>query len=82
MEETISGQRVVKAFRRSDSATEKFREHNQAVYKSGLYANSFALLLMPLTHILGNLFVIVIAGVGGWLEHAVGAATQSNPAVG
>jgi ATP-binding cassette subfamily B protein len=67
MEETISGQRVVKAFRRSEPAVKKFREHNQAVYKSGMYANSFALLLMPLTNVLGNLFVIVIAGLGGWL---------------
>jgi ATP-binding cassette subfamily B protein len=67
MEETISGQRVVKAFRRSDTAIEKFREYNQAVYNSGMYANSFALLLMPLTNVLGNLFVIVLAGVGGWL---------------
>jgi ATP-binding cassette subfamily B protein len=67
MEETISGQRVVKAFRRNDAAVEKFREHNQAVYNAGLYANSFALLLMPLTNVLGNFFVIVLAGLGGWL---------------
>jgi ATP-binding cassette subfamily B protein len=67
MEETISGQRVVKAFRRNDAVIEKFREHNRAVYKSGMYANSFALLLMPLTNVLGNFFVIVLAGLGGWL---------------
>jgi ATP-binding cassette subfamily B protein len=67
MEETISGQRVVKAFRRSDTAIEKFHQHNQAVYKSGMYANSYALLLMPLTNVLGNFFVIVLAGLGGWL---------------
>jgi len=67
MEETISGQRVVKAFRRSDTAIEKFSQHNQAVYKSGMYANSYALLLMPLTNVLGNFFVIVLAGLGGWL---------------
>ncbi len=67
MEENISGQRVVKAFRRNDTAVEKFREHNQAVYKSGMYANSFALLLMPLTNVLGNFFVIVLAGFGGYL---------------
>jgi ATP-binding cassette subfamily B protein len=30
-------------------------------------ANSYALLLMPITNVLGNLFVIVIAGLGGWL---------------
>ncbi|MCB9135533.1 MAG: ABC transporter ATP-binding protein [Anaerolineales bacterium] len=67
MEENISGQRVVKAFRRNDRAVETFREHNEAVYRAGVYANSYALLLMPLTNILGNLFVIVLAGVGGWL---------------
>jgi ATP-binding cassette, subfamily B, multidrug efflux pump len=67
MEEAISGARVMKAFRRSESARERFRDHNQAVYVSAVRANQYALLLMPLTNQLGNLFVIVIAGVGGWL---------------
>jgi len=67
MEEAISGQRVVRAFGRKDTVIENFRQHNQAVYKAGVYANSYALLLMPLTNQLGNLFVIAIAGLGGWL---------------
>lgn len=67
MEEAISGQRVVKAFRRDESATQTFRIHNQEVFRSAVYANSYALLLMPLTNQLGNLFVIAIAGLGGWL---------------
>jgi ATP-binding cassette subfamily B protein len=67
MEETISGQRVVKAFRRNESAVEEFRRHNQQVYQAGIYANTYALLLMPLTNVLANFFVIVLAGVGGWL---------------
>jgi ATP-binding cassette subfamily B protein len=67
MEETISGQRVVKAFRRSDAAIGSFRAHNQEVYQAGIYANSYAMLLMPLTNVLGNFFVIVLAGLGGWL---------------
>lgn len=67
MEETISGQRVVQAFRRSESAIDAFRQHNQNVYHAAVYANSFALLLMPLTNVLGNFFVIVLAGLGGWL---------------
>jgi len=67
IEENISGARVVKAFRRNEVALEKFRENNQAVYKAGLYANTYALLLMPLTNVLGNFFVIVLAGFGGWL---------------
>jgi ATP-binding cassette subfamily B protein len=44
-----------------------FRRDNEAVYNAGIYANSYALLLMPLTNILGNLFVIILAGLGGWL---------------
>jgi ATP-binding cassette subfamily B multidrug efflux pump len=67
MEEAISGQRVIKAFRRSDTSLTAFRRDNQAVYQAGVYANTYALLLMPLTNILGNLFVIVLAGFGGWL---------------
>jgi ATP-binding cassette subfamily B multidrug efflux pump len=67
MEESISGQRVVKAFRRSDVAVERFRVSNQKVYKAGIYANTYALMLMPLTNVLGNFFVIVLAGLGGYL---------------
>jgi ATP-binding cassette, subfamily B, multidrug efflux pump len=67
MEEAISGQRVMRAFQRHQSAAETFRNHNQQVFHSAVRANSYALLLMPLTNQLGNLFVIVIAGLGGWL---------------
>ena len=67
MEEAISGQKVMRAFRRSDSALATFREHNAEVYRVSITANTYALLLMPLTAVLGNLFVIVLAGLGGWL---------------
>ncbi len=67
MEEAISGQKVVKAFRRNESVIESFREHNQSVYRAGVYANTYAMLLMPLTGVLSNFFVIVLAGLGGWL---------------
>jgi ATP-binding cassette subfamily B protein len=66
-EESISGQKVIKAFRRSDTVIAAFRERNQAVYKAGVYANSYAMLLMPLTGVLGSFFVIVLASLGGWL---------------
>jgi ATP-binding cassette, subfamily B, multidrug efflux pump len=67
VEETFSGQRVVKAFGRSESAIAGFRRDNQEVYAAGVYANSYALSLMPLTNVLGNFFVIVLVGLGGWL---------------
>jgi ATP-binding cassette subfamily B protein len=73
MEESISGQRVVKAFRRSEAVAERFRSGNQRVYKAGVYANTYALMLMPLTNVLGNFFVIVLVGLGGYLalQHLV-----------
>ena len=67
MEEAISGQKVVKAFRRNESAIALFRQSNEGVFRAGVSANSYALLLMPLTNVLGNFFVIVLAGLGGWL---------------
>jgi ATP-binding cassette subfamily B protein len=67
MEESISGQRVVKAFRRSETAIERFRASNQKVYAAGVSANTYALMLMPLTNVLGNIFVVVLVGLGGYL---------------
>ncbi|OQY87577.1 MAG: multidrug ABC transporter ATP-binding protein [Anaerolineae bacterium UTCFX1] len=67
MEESISGQRVVKAFRRSETAIERFRASNEKVYKAGVYANTYALMLMPLTWALGNFFIIVLVSLGGYL---------------
>jgi ATP-binding cassette subfamily B multidrug efflux pump len=67
MEESISGQKVVKAFRRNESTLEEFRRCNEEVFRAGVYANSYALLLMPITNVLGNFFVIVLTGFGGWL---------------
>jgi ATP-binding cassette, subfamily B, multidrug efflux pump len=67
MEEAISGQRVVMLFRRNESVLARFRAGNDDVYRASVYANTYALLLMPLTSVLGNLFVIVLAGLGGAL---------------
>ena len=67
IEETISGQRVIKAFRRDQAAYETFTKANDAVYNSGKTAHTYAFLLMPLTNQIGNLFVITLAGLGGWL---------------
>ncbi len=66
-EETFSGQKVIKAFRRNKSVIDSFQNQNQEVFKSGVYANSYAMLLMPITNVLGNFFVVVLAGLGGWL---------------
>jgi ATP-binding cassette subfamily B protein len=67
MEEAISGQKVVKAFGRNESVLSTFLMHNEQAYKAGVTANNYALLLMPLTSVLGNFFIIVLASFGGWL---------------
>jgi ATP-binding cassette, subfamily B, multidrug efflux pump len=67
MEEAIDGQKVITLFRRNESVLADFRRENDNVYRAGVYANTYALLLMPLTTVLGNLFVIVLAGLGGFL---------------
>ena len=67
IEESISGQKVVKAFRRNESVIESFRTQNQAVYKAAIYANTYSMMLMPISNVLGNFFVVVLAGLGGYL---------------
>ncbi len=66
-EEAISGQRVILAFRRGDAVTQEFKRRSAGVYEAGVKANSYAMLLMPLTAVLGNFFVVVLAGFGGFL---------------
>ena len=66
-EEAIGGQKVVKAFGRNDSVLAAFNEENERVFRAGVYANNYSMLLMPLTGVLGNFFVIALAALGGWL---------------
>lgn len=66
-EETFSGQKVIKAFRRNSNVIQNFQSQNEATYQSAVYANSYALLLLPVTMVLGNFFIVVLAGVGGYL---------------
>jgi ATP-binding cassette subfamily B protein len=70
MEEAIGGQQTAHAFRRKEATTLAFRRENSRVFRAGVYANRYALLLMPITSVLGNLFVIVLSGLGGWLALA------------
>jgi ATP-binding cassette subfamily B protein len=70
MEEAIGGQKTAHAFRRKEATILAFRRENSRVFRAGVYANRYALLLMPITSVLGNLFVIVLSGLGGWLALA------------
>ncbi len=67
LEESISGQRVVKTFGRADATLQTFRTVNEKVFHAAVSANVYAMLLIPLTGVLGNLFIIALAGFGAWL---------------
>jgi ATP-binding cassette subfamily B protein len=67
MEEAISGQKAVKAFRREETITATFQQVNSRVFHAAVSANVYAMLLIPLTSVLGNFFIIALAAMGGWL---------------
>jgi len=67
LEEAISGQKVVKMFGRGEATLRSFRRSNEAVFHAAVSANVYAMLLIPLTGVLGNFFIIALAGLGGWL---------------
>ena len=67
IEESISGQRIISAFRRTEDTKQDFNAINQKVYESSVQANTFAFLLMPLTGIMNHLNIAIIAGLGGFL---------------
>ncbi len=67
MEETITAQRVVKAFAKEADTLESFDRENLATRDVSIRANTLALLMMPMMTVLTNASVAVVAGLGGWL---------------
>lgn len=79
MEETVSGERVVIAYQRQEEAIATFEEVSKAARDVGIRAQFVALLSRPITLILTNLDVALVALVGGLLtlrgEADVGTVT-------
>ena len=67
IEETISGVRVVQAFRRERTVMEEFDRTNVAVRDTTIRAQLMMTLLRPMLMVFSNLDLVVIAGLGGWL---------------
>ncbi|MFO7696130.1 MAG: ABC transporter ATP-binding protein [Anaerolineae bacterium] len=67
IEETISGVRVVQAFRRERTITAEFERANVAVRDTTIRAQLMMTLLRPMLMVFSNLDLVVIAGLGGWL---------------
>lgn len=65
IEETVSGQRVVKAFCREGRAMEAFDASNAALRDVGIKAHIASGVVGPMMNLLNNVTFAVVAGVGG-----------------
>lgn len=65
IEETMTGQKVVKVFNHEDEAVEEFDRLNESLYQSAYKANAYANLMGPIASQLGNTSYVVCAIVGG-----------------
>ena len=67
IEETVTGARVVKAYNRAQNVIDDFREINHRLRKASTRAEIFSGTLPPLTNLVNNIGLTIVAGVGGWM---------------
>ena len=67
IEETIGGQRVVKAYGRETATIARFDAANAEVRVAATRAQTLAGYMGPLLNMTGNLGLAIVAGTGGWL---------------
>jgi len=67
IEETISGQRVVKAYGREAAVIAQFDAANRSVRQAATQAQIFAGFMGPITNFVNNVGLAILGGVGGWM---------------
>ncbi|WP_288687567.1 ABC transporter ATP-binding protein [uncultured Catenibacterium sp.] len=67
IEEMMNGQKVIKVFNHEEDAIAGFDKVNNAWFESSRKANTFANILMPVLHNMGNILYVLIALTGGVL---------------
>jgi ATP-binding cassette subfamily B protein len=67
IEESITGQRVIKAYVREQAVIDQFDATNLALRTASTRAQIFAGTLGPLSNFVNNVGFAVIAGAGGWM---------------
>ncbi|WP_044747746.1 ABC transporter ATP-binding protein [Bacillus alveayuensis] len=67
IEETISGQKIIKMFSQEQKVMAEFREKNERLKQSGYWAQTISGFIPKLLNVLNNLSFALIAGVGGIL---------------
>lgn len=69
IEETISGQKVVKQYNREKIEAERFRSISGELNKVGIKAQIVSGLVGPSMNLINNLGFALIAGAGGWMAY-------------
>ncbi|SOC43353.1 ABC transporter ATP-binding protein [Ureibacillus acetophenoni] len=67
IEETISGQAIVKAFSQEKRVIEEFREKNAKLRKTGFWALTYSGFIPKVMNFLNNISFTIVAGIGGIL---------------
>ncbi|MNS26820.1 putative ABC transporter ATP-binding protein [compost metagenome] len=67
IEETLSGQRIIKAFSQEPRVIRGFKERNEAIRRSGFWAQTISGFIPKLMNSLNNLSFAIVAGIGGIL---------------
>jgi ATP-binding cassette subfamily B protein len=67
IEETISGQKVVKVYCREEKSKENFNNINIKLKNVGIKAQILSGIVPPIMNMLNNMGYAIIAGVGGWM---------------
>jgi ATP-binding cassette subfamily B multidrug efflux pump len=67
IEETVTGQRVVKAYGQEPALIQKFDEINAKLRVASTRAQIFGGLMGPLTNFVNNVGFAIVAGAGGWM---------------
>lgn len=66
IEETISGQKIIKSFSQEPKVIEEFRIKNEQLKQSGYWAQTFTGFIPKLMNMLNNLSFTIVAAVGGY----------------
>lgn len=69
IEETVSGQGIVKTFSQEERVIAQFAEKNRAYQQAGFWAQAISGFIPKLMNALNNLSFAIIAGVGGLLAY-------------
>jgi ATP-binding cassette subfamily B protein len=67
IEETVTGQRVVKAYVREQAVIQEFSVANRKLQRASTRARIFAGTIGPLANFVNNISFAVVAGAGGWM---------------